>query len=197
MLCCRLQLSLPPRQPIDVCSIQPQHSFNQASTVVRPRHDCSRTQATSLDLCLALYYQLCCGLGCIIHIFSVRNHAISANTYCGLTHCVRSPRSLIGGDLHWIWEPYSLYESVDLVSWELSSPSSLSELINNDSGFCRCMALSTISSMKAFLQPKVSLSADIAGAYLFWLPQATMNIIEIIINVRPQSPTPVILHLNN
>jgi len=24
------------------------------------------------------------------------------------------PRSLIGGDLHWIWKPYGLYESVDL-----------------------------------------------------------------------------------
>lgn len=26
------------------------------------------------------------------------------------------PRSFVGGDLHWIWKPYEIYQNVDLVS---------------------------------------------------------------------------------
>ena len=26
------------------------------------------------------------------------------------------PRSMVGGDLHWIWEPYGLYQEIDYVS---------------------------------------------------------------------------------
>ena len=26
------------------------------------------------------------------------------------------PRSMVGGDLHWIWEPYGIYQDVDYVS---------------------------------------------------------------------------------
>lgn len=29
------------------------------------------------------------------------------------------PRSMVGGDLHWIWKPYSLYMNVDYVSHEV------------------------------------------------------------------------------
>ena len=25
------------------------------------------------------------------------------------------PRSMVGGDLHWIWEPYGLYQEIDYV----------------------------------------------------------------------------------
>jgi hypothetical protein len=25
------------------------------------------------------------------------------------------PRSMVGGDLHWIWKPYSLYQEIDYV----------------------------------------------------------------------------------
>ncbi|KAF7324659.1 hypothetical protein MKEN_00507400 [Mycena kentingensis (nom. inval.)] len=30
-------------------------------------------------------------------------------------YCFMRPRSMEGGDLHWIWEPYSIYQRVDLV----------------------------------------------------------------------------------
>lgn len=30
-------------------------------------------------------------------------------------YCFMRPRSMAGGDLHWIWEPYGLYQEVDLV----------------------------------------------------------------------------------
>ncbi|KAH7107997.1 hypothetical protein BKA62DRAFT_2538 [Auriculariales sp. MPI-PUGE-AT-0066] len=30
-------------------------------------------------------------------------------------YCLMRPRSMRGGDLHWIWKPYSLYQDVDLV----------------------------------------------------------------------------------
>jgi hypothetical protein len=30
-------------------------------------------------------------------------------------HSVCSPRSMKGGDLHWIWKPYALYQEVDYV----------------------------------------------------------------------------------
>lgn len=29
--------------------------------------------------------------------------------------CLNRPRSQFGGDLHWIWSPYGLYETIDLV----------------------------------------------------------------------------------
>ena len=28
---------------------------------------------------------------------------------------VSRPRSMVGGDLHWIWKPYALYQEVDYV----------------------------------------------------------------------------------
>ncbi|KAJ7054162.1 hypothetical protein C8F01DRAFT_1164141 [Mycena amicta] len=30
-------------------------------------------------------------------------------------YCFMRPRSMVGGDLHWIWEPYHIYQRVDLV----------------------------------------------------------------------------------
>ncbi|KAE9407348.1 hypothetical protein BT96DRAFT_963164 [Gymnopus androsaceus JB14] len=30
-------------------------------------------------------------------------------------YCFMRPRSMVGGDLHWIWEPYAIYQNVDLV----------------------------------------------------------------------------------
>ncbi|KAI0035529.1 hypothetical protein K488DRAFT_16856, partial [Vararia minispora EC-137] len=30
-------------------------------------------------------------------------------------YCFMRPRSMAGGDLHWLWEPYSIYQNVDLV----------------------------------------------------------------------------------
>ncbi|KAJ7444563.1 hypothetical protein B0H11DRAFT_1747176 [Mycena galericulata] len=30
-------------------------------------------------------------------------------------YCFMRPRSMEGGDLHWIWAPYSIYQNVDLV----------------------------------------------------------------------------------
>ncbi|KAJ3731445.1 hypothetical protein DFJ43DRAFT_1078735 [Lentinula guzmanii] len=30
-------------------------------------------------------------------------------------YCFMRPRSMIGGDLHWIWEPYGIYQNVDLL----------------------------------------------------------------------------------
>ncbi|KAJ6618180.1 hypothetical protein B0H10DRAFT_2030919 [Mycena sp. CBHHK59/15] len=30
-------------------------------------------------------------------------------------YCFMRPRSMEGGDLHWIWKPYSIYQNVDLV----------------------------------------------------------------------------------
>ncbi len=32
-----------------------------------------------------------------------------------LIHGYRRPRSMVGGDLHWIWKPYSLYQEIDYV----------------------------------------------------------------------------------
>ncbi|KAI0060100.1 hypothetical protein BV25DRAFT_1993127 [Artomyces pyxidatus] len=31
------------------------------------------------------------------------------------TYCFFRPRSMLGGDLHWIWKPYELYQEVDYV----------------------------------------------------------------------------------
>ncbi|TDL19000.1 hypothetical protein BD410DRAFT_792607 [Rickenella mellea] len=31
------------------------------------------------------------------------------------SYCFFRPRSMIGGDLHWIWEPYGIYQNVDYV----------------------------------------------------------------------------------
>ncbi|KAF8132874.1 hypothetical protein EV363DRAFT_1326710 [Boletus edulis] len=31
------------------------------------------------------------------------------------TYCFMRPRSMVGGDLHWIWEPYGKYQDVDYV----------------------------------------------------------------------------------
>ncbi|KAF9456287.1 hypothetical protein BDZ94DRAFT_1292916 [Collybia nuda] len=30
-------------------------------------------------------------------------------------YCFMRPRSMVGGDLHWIWKPYALYQNVDYV----------------------------------------------------------------------------------
>ncbi|KAN0082808.1 hypothetical protein V8E55_008603 [Tylopilus felleus] len=30
-------------------------------------------------------------------------------------YCFMRPRSMVGGDLHWIWEPYGIYQEVDYV----------------------------------------------------------------------------------
>ncbi|KAH9001921.1 hypothetical protein EDB86DRAFT_2801346 [Lactarius hatsudake] len=30
-------------------------------------------------------------------------------------YCLMRPRSMVGGDLHWIWEPYGLYQEIDYV----------------------------------------------------------------------------------
>ncbi|TBU45626.1 hypothetical protein BD309DRAFT_859785 [Dichomitus squalens] len=31
------------------------------------------------------------------------------------TYCFFRPRSMVGGDLHWIWTPYALYQEIDYV----------------------------------------------------------------------------------
>lgn len=31
------------------------------------------------------------------------------------SHVSVRPRSMVGGDLHWIWKPYALYQEVDYV----------------------------------------------------------------------------------
>ncbi|EJD37893.1 hypothetical protein AURDEDRAFT_72744 [Auricularia subglabra TFB-10046 SS5] len=31
------------------------------------------------------------------------------------SYCLMRPRSMRGGDLHWIWRPYSIYQDMDLV----------------------------------------------------------------------------------
>ncbi|KAH9964869.1 hypothetical protein BC827DRAFT_1185639 [Russula dissimulans] len=28
-------------------------------------------------------------------------------------YCLMRPRSMVGGDLHWIWEPYGIYQDID------------------------------------------------------------------------------------
>ncbi|KIK97570.1 hypothetical protein PAXRUDRAFT_136029 [Paxillus rubicundulus Ve08.2h10] len=30
-------------------------------------------------------------------------------------YCFMRPRSMVGGDLHWIWKPYEIYQEIDLV----------------------------------------------------------------------------------
>ncbi|KAI0297980.1 hypothetical protein BC826DRAFT_907377 [Russula brevipes] len=30
-------------------------------------------------------------------------------------YCLMRPRSMVGGDLHWIWQPYSIYQEVDWI----------------------------------------------------------------------------------
>jgi len=30
-------------------------------------------------------------------------------------YCFMRPRSMVGGDLHWIWEPYAIYQEVDYI----------------------------------------------------------------------------------
>lgn len=30
-------------------------------------------------------------------------------------YCFMRPRSMVGGDLHWIWKPYALYQEIDYV----------------------------------------------------------------------------------
>ncbi|KAF5367705.1 hypothetical protein D9758_009854 [Tetrapyrgos nigripes] len=30
-------------------------------------------------------------------------------------YCFMRPRSMLGGDLHWIWKPYEIYQNVDLL----------------------------------------------------------------------------------
>ncbi|KZT02836.1 uncharacterized protein LAESUDRAFT_660995 [Laetiporus sulphureus 93-53] len=30
-------------------------------------------------------------------------------------YCLTRPRSMVGGDLHWIWKPYALYQEVDYI----------------------------------------------------------------------------------
>ncbi|CAE6507255.1 unnamed protein product [Rhizoctonia solani] len=32
-----------------------------------------------------------------------------------VSYCFLRPRSMVGGDLHWIWKPYALYAQVDHV----------------------------------------------------------------------------------
>ena len=36
-------------------------------------------------------------------------------SYLSLIAIHRRPRSMVGGDLHWIWEPYGLYQEIDYV----------------------------------------------------------------------------------
>ncbi|KAF8259085.1 hypothetical protein EI94DRAFT_1752476, partial [Lactarius quietus] len=31
------------------------------------------------------------------------------------SYCLMRPRSMVGGDLHWIWKPYALYQEIDYV----------------------------------------------------------------------------------
>ncbi|KAH9919464.1 uncharacterized protein BXZ73DRAFT_92065 [Epithele typhae] len=31
------------------------------------------------------------------------------------SYCFLRPRSMVGGDLHWIWKPYAIYQNVDYV----------------------------------------------------------------------------------
>lgn len=33
------------------------------------------------------------------------------------TSCLHRPRSMTGGDLHWLWKPYALYQEIDHVCW--------------------------------------------------------------------------------
>ncbi|KAF9013504.1 hypothetical protein BDQ17DRAFT_1343547 [Cyathus striatus] len=48
-------------------------------------------------------------------------------------YCFMRPRSMEGGDLHWIWKPYSIYQNVDLIY-------GLPALLSND-GFTNAQSM--------------------------------------------------------
>jgi len=60
-------------------------------------------------------------------------------------YCFLRPRSMVAGDLHWIWKPYAIYQEVDWVY-------GFKALLENN-GFtnaqCKCLLIVAVLSLEA------------------------------------------------
>ncbi|KAH7107998.1 hypothetical protein BKA62DRAFT_764073 [Auriculariales sp. MPI-PUGE-AT-0066] len=83
------------------------------------------------------------------------------------TYCFMRPRSMRGGDLHWIWKPYALYQEIDLVYGE--------KALQENSGFTSAQAFMSIveTVLNLFYVYKVHVSPS-STAPLIGLCSATM-----------------------
>lgn len=58
-------------------------------------------------------------VGCELLLLTVRLLLRVVEQCSDICRWEYSPRSMVGGDLHWIWTPYSIYQEVDLVRREI------------------------------------------------------------------------------
>ena len=93
------------------------------------KHGSHKPREAQLDIYLALRLKPGCNLGCRLLLLPVRGLPAIASRdarltgspldfFFGVSLPLSSPRSMPGGDLHWIWKPYSLYMKIDYVSHE-------------------------------------------------------------------------------
>lgn len=71
------------------------------------------------------------------------------------------PRSMLGGDLHWFWKPYAIYQEIDYVRRFVSDQWMWALTVTHGILWDRCMASRLCKKITDSLAPRVS-------AYLSW-----------------------------
>lgn len=97
------------------------------------------------------------------------------------------PRSMLGGDLHWIWSPYALYQTVDYVyglpSWESKDGFPAAQSLLN-------VVESILNFIYLYLAHVKATPRSIAVAPLWGLVAATMTLSKTVLYVLNVSHLP-------
>lgn len=83
-------------------------------------------------------------LGCGLLLHAVRVKHVETRVFLTV-HVSKSPRSMKGGDLHWIWKPYALYQDIDYVSYRRRS-----QLAHSSHGITQVYGLRSFESGDGF-----------------------------------------------
>ena len=127
-----------------------------------PRHGFHKLRETQLDISLALHLELDCFLGCRLlplavgamddgrspKRYMINPLSFSPYSFFDLRLSLSRPRSMPGGDLHWLWKPYGLYMTIDYVSHASYQPYYFLELTHAGSRFTVSLRLSAATASR-------------------------------------------------
>ncbi|OCH88080.1 hypothetical protein OBBRIDRAFT_795611 [Obba rivulosa] len=94
-------------------------------------------------------------------------------------YCFMRPRSMVGGDLHWIWKPYALYQDIDYIyGWKayeerdgFTNAQSLLNLVENVMNIAYLYLAHVKGTPAATLLGFASAVMTLSKTALYWLQE--------------------------
>ncbi|KAH9976688.1 hypothetical protein BGW80DRAFT_1546324 [Lactifluus volemus] len=102
-------------------------------------------------------------------------------------YCLMRPRSMVGGDLHWIWAPYALYQEVDYVPFM--------NLIETALNLCYLYLAHVVKYPAASVVGFASVTMTLSKTMLYWIQEYYCNYSNAVARLWLVVPTLVIIQL--